>query len=139
MPTMAPFGEENDYQLIANYSNDDEVQVTHVHYPRYWHGYLAILKPLLIFFNVADLHLIYFFVQSVLLLLIIIGLIKRNQTSLAVCWGIGVLIINPMVTALNFQNASIFFTILLSIFFLHILENWMRITLLRNNAFSSFR
>lgn len=117
-PRWRLLGEENDYQLIANYSNDDEAQVTHVHYPRYWHGYLVILKPLLIFFNVADLHLIYFFVQSVLLLLIIIGLIKRNQTSLAVCWGIGVLIINPMVTALNFQNASIFFTILLSIYFL---------------------
>lgn len=109
---------DNDFQLTANYTCEDESQVQYVGYPRYWHGYLVILKPLLMFFNVADLRLIYFFVQSVLLLLILIGLIKRNQTAFAVCFGIGMLMINPMVTALNFQNASIYFILLLSVLFL---------------------
>lgn len=108
----------NDFQLIANYTCEDESQVQYRQYPRYWHGYLIMLKPMLIFFNVAELHLIYFYVQSILLLLIMIGLIKKNQIPLAVCFAIGVLIINPMVTALNFQNASIYFILLLSILFL---------------------
>lgn len=109
---------DDDSQLIANYSCEDESLVQYRMYPRYWHGYLVILKPLLILFNVADLRLIYFFVQSILLLVIMNGLIKKNQTPSALCFGISVLLINPMVTALNFQNASIYFTLLLSILFL---------------------
>ncbi len=108
----------DDFRLTANYTCEDENLVQSVQYPRYWHGYLVIIKPLLIFFSVANLHLIYFFIQSILLFLLLIYLAKKNQTPLAICFGIGVLIINPMVTALNFQNASIYFTLLLSILFL---------------------
>ncbi len=109
---------DDDSLLIANYTCEDESLVKYRQYPRYWHGYLVILKPLLILFNVADLHLIYFFVQSALLLSIIIDLVRKNQIPAAVCFGITALIINPMVTALNFQNASIYFILLLSILFL---------------------
>lgn len=104
--------------LIDDYTCEDETQVEYIQYPRYWHGYLVILKPLLIFFNIADIHLIYFFVQSILLLMIVIGFVKKSETPLSVCFAIGMLIINPLVTALNFQNASIYFSILLSILFL---------------------
>lgn len=108
----------DDTQLIENYTCEDENLVQYRRYPRYWHGYLVLLKPLLVFFSISDIHMIYFFVQSLLLLLIIVGLVKKNQTSLAVCFAIGILIINPMVAALNFQNASIYFILLLSILYL---------------------
>ncbi len=109
---------DDDSQLTANYTCEDESLVKYRRYPRYWHGYLVILKPLLMLFSVADLRLIYFFVQSILLLIIMAGLIKKNQVSFAVCFGLGILVINPMVTALNFQNASIYFILLLSLLFL---------------------
>lgn len=117
-PRRCLLDSNGDFQLIANYTCEDEAQVEYKQYPRYWHGYLVLLKPLLIFFNIADLHLIYFFVQSILLLALLIGLVRKDQTPFAVCFGIGVLLLNPMVTALNFQNASIYFILLLSLLFL---------------------
>lgn len=112
-PRRRLLGNEDDRQLIANYTCEDETQVQYCYYPRYWHGYLTVLKPLLLFFSTEDLHLIYFFVQSCLLLSLTAALIKKNQLPLAVCFGIGVLLLNPMVTALNFQNASIYLILLL--------------------------
>ncbi len=104
--------------VTATYTCEDETLIEYEQYPRYWHGYLVILKPLLILFNISDLYMICFFVQSILLILILIGLAKRNQAPIAICFGIGMLALNPIVTGLNFQNASIYFTILLSILFL---------------------
>ena len=138
-PRRRLLGNENDRQLIANYTCEDETQVQYCYYPRYWHGYLTVLKPLLLFFSTEDLHLIYFFVQSCLLLSLTAALIKKNQLPLAVCFGIGVLLLNPMVTALNFQNASIYLILLLSLLFLVCTKKFDKDYLVNNQCFAFFQ
>lgn len=48
-------------QSLVDYANDagdKENQRYEVVYPRYWHGYLVILKPLLLFFNVNRIRML---------------------------------------------------------------------------------
>lgn len=49
------------------------------YYPRYWHGYLLFLKPLLFFFNLGNIRYILMFVQLGLFVLIIAKLAMREK------------------------------------------------------------
>lgn len=49
-------------------------------YPRYWHGYLVFLKPLLVFFNIREIRLlcqVFFFA----LLALVVGCLSRRSGS----------------------------------------------------------
>lgn len=58
---------------------------------------------------------------------------------MAVCFGIGVLLLNPMVTALNFQNASIYLILLLSLLFLVCTKKFDKDYLVNNQCFAFFQ
>lgn len=61
-----------------------------VEYARYWHGYLIVLKPLLLFFNVNTLRMIAAMVQPLLVALFWLLCSKRNEGNLgmALCVGL---------------------------------------------------
>ncbi len=103
---------------VTNYANDVGYPVREISYPRYWHGYLVWLKPLLLVFDVGDIRMLGFFLQSFLLLLIMVRLIEQGHKREAIVFGIGILIINPLVTAVSFQNATIYYILLVSILYL---------------------
>ena len=52
-------------------------------YPRYWHGYLTVLKPLSIFFTYREIRYINMFVVNILLAVVAIMLYKHTERG----WG----------------------------------------------------
>lgn len=103
---------------VTNYANDAGYPVYETSYPRYWHGYLILLKPLLLFFDVGDIRMFNFFLQSFLLLWIMIRLVMQHYQKEAIVFGIGILVINPLVTAVSFQNSTVYYILLASVLYL---------------------
>lgn len=89
-------------------------------YSRYWHGYLVILKPLLLFFSPAEIRLINLWVQLGLLFFVMIGLYKAGGYRLALPYLLAVAVLNPVSTALSMQYSSCFYiTLLGTLYLLH--------------------
>ncbi|MGN0361315.1 MAG: hypothetical protein ACI4ET_00580 [Bilifractor sp.] len=82
-------------------------------YPRYWHGYLLFLKPLLEFFNVLEIRILSAIVQTFLFCLVSALLAKRLGTRIALAFGLSAAFLNPVSIILSFQYQSVYYTILL--------------------------
>lgn len=59
-------------------------QPREVEYSRYWHGYLVVLKPLLLFFSFNSIRLLNSILQFGMLALVLIGLSKKGYSRVAV-------------------------------------------------------
>lgn len=86
-------------------------------YPRYWHGYLIFLKPLLACMSYSEIRILAMWVQLALLCLAIHELLKKDR-KLAIAFFTSFLFLNPITSALSIQYASIYcitllFTIIL--------------------------
>ena len=94
------------------------------YYPRYWHGYLLFLKPLLVFFNLGNIRYILMFVQLGLFALIVAKLAtkeKRLIIPVFLTW----LFLNPVSTMLSLQFSSVtIITMLSMLFMLFLFERW---------------
>ena len=87
-------------------------------YPLYWHGYLVILKPALTFFNVADLRLLNLYWQMFLIATALILIYKKLGLREMYAFLLVIAVINPVTTAMNFQNTDIFCIMLLATIFI---------------------
>lgn len=79
-----------------------------VTYARYWHGYLIILKPLLLFFTPADIRLLNMTVQLLLGVLALMLAYKRSGLCLTLPLGAAMLCLNPISTALCLQYTDVY-------------------------------
>ena len=104
------------------------------HYPLYWHGYLVILKPALIFFPLSDLRILNLYLQLFLIATALILFYKKVGLLEMYAFLLAVAVINPVTTAMNFQNSDIFYIMLLSTIFI-LLKNEF---LLRGNNYIYF-
>lgn len=78
-------------------------------YPRYWHGYLVWLKPLLLFFSVADIRIINMILQLTVFFCLFLLSIKKLGMKYSVPLFFTILVLNPVTLALSFQFSSIFY------------------------------
>ena len=80
-----------------------------IEYTRYWHGYLIILKPLLLFFNYADLRVLNMMLD-ILLMFVVFNTLKDMGFERE-AWGyiVAVLFIVPVVIPLSIQFSSMFY------------------------------
>lgn len=63
-------------------------------YPRYWHGYLLVLKPLLVVLDLREIRVLFQAVFYVFLAAVVVGLVRRCDTlgvvtSIALCATFG--------------------------------------------------
>ncbi len=65
-------------------------------YARYWHGYLAYLKPLLSIFSWQTVVILGIAVQLLLLGAVIAVAVKKKQIAIAVTLGVGMLFMKPI-------------------------------------------
>ena len=73
-----------------------EEDVGSIAYPRYWHGYLVVLRPLLMvtgYLGIRSINTVFFAVTMLLLVLVII---KRKQYQLFLPLGITILFLRPL-------------------------------------------
>ena len=78
-----------------------------MYYPRYWHGYLVLLKPLLLFCNVSEIKMISTGFLLLLLFLAIILIREKISANAAVAFATMIVIINPVTIALSLHESII--------------------------------
>ena len=82
--------------------------------PRYWHGYLVFLKPLLYCFTVPDIRAINIILQFVLFAYLLLLLYKQGGYKLALPFLIFPIVLNPFSCAFCLQYAIIYYTTLIA-------------------------
>ena len=110
--------EEKPVEALIKILRGDSDGLSEIIYPRYWHGYLVILKPLLLLMkaNHARIFLAYgvfvLFVAALLLCQKILG------TAHALALAAAVMILNLVSLSMSFQFAPIYFITLTAIIFM---------------------
>ena len=81
-------------------------------YDRYWHGYLLYLIPLLCFFNIGEIKIIWMFIQFLAIMFCLSELGKRNSMYMMLYAAV-VLFLMPVTTAMSFHGGNVFILMLL--------------------------
>lgn len=84
-------------------------------YPRYWHGYMTIVKPMLMIFKAEQLRVLNLYVQFLLIVTALILIYKRLGIYYMYSFALMILFFNPITTALAFQHTNVFCTMLLTV------------------------
>ena len=84
-------------------------------YPRYWHGYLTILKPCLLVLKYEQLRVLNLYIQFFLAMMSLILLYKKLGIYYTYAFAIVIMIINPITTVLSFQHTNVYCTMLLTV------------------------
>ena len=104
--------------MLKAASEDTLENATVVNYARYWHGYLVWLKPLLYFLTVSDIRVLNMCIQFTLLFFVLIELYKKKGYRIAIPFGLAILMINPVTTALCMQLSCIYYITLIAALFM---------------------
>lgn len=84
-------------------------------YGRYWHGYLVFLKPLLYKMTVGNIRVLNSYAQLMLLAIAAALLYKRLGIWYLASFILAVSAINPVTTALCFQNSTMLYVTLFGV------------------------
>lgn len=84
--------------LTSHYVNGMEFTET-VTYPRYWHGYLIIVKSLLMAMSYHGIRIVNGVCQFLLLAVVCYLLLKKGRSSYIIPWIIGYLMLMPVALA----------------------------------------
>lgn len=114
---------------VYRYNNDDDPgkslinQINNknnekIDYSRYWHGYLIILKPLLLLFSYNDIRFINTIIQPLLVLSIVYLMIKKKKENYIIPYVISILMISPNTIAKSMQYSTIFYLFNLAMLFM---------------------
>ena len=98
---------------LVSYLHDDE-NIIPIDYSRYWHGYLTILKPLLVFLDYQGIILLNCVLQGLLILFFLHLLMKKQDRFLAFACGAAIFFLTPMTSPFSLQYAPIFYITLIS-------------------------
>ena len=88
--------------------------VTSVNYARYWHGYLPILRPLLIFFNVSQIRKILLFVFVILFVWLIKLLKEKLGIATSIIFAISLIIQGYFFVSYSLESAPVFMVMMIS-------------------------
>ena len=109
MAYRGKIGEKYPHEVLPIHFIDGKDYTDTTDYPRYWHGYHVLIKPL---FEIADYHQIRILngcVQFILFLISCLLFVKRKLTAYIIPWSIGYLMMMPIVLAKSFQYSSCFY------------------------------
>ena len=101
--------ESSEVNSVLDYVNDVQgIEVYISNYPRYWHGYLFVLKFLLTLFSFSDLQMINAIVQSFLWLILVAEFIIKGLKRYLPALFAFVIVMHPMETAMSLQITDCF-------------------------------
>ena len=104
---------------LTNYANEvPAYEYFQVSYERYWHGYLVPLKLFLLVFDYADIRVLNFFMQNLLLFAVLKLLHNIQLEQYIPAFLITIFVINPMTAAVSLQFSSVYYMMLLSVIYL---------------------
>jgi len=105
-------GHANAYYTLLAWEKADPATLESGPIARYWHGYLVLLKPLLMVMSYLDIRMVMMMVQSVLLAAVIAGLCRRNLAKLIAPFLLSLLCVTPSVTGFSLQFSTALYTML---------------------------
>lgn len=103
---------------LLDYANHVKGETYTTTYPRYWHGYLIILKPLLLLFDFSDIRVINMTLQFILFSICLILLSKTHYKNYLPAFIALIVIWNPITIGLSFQNSTCFYITLLALLYI---------------------
>ena len=95
-------------------------------YSRYWHGYLVLLKPFLLFFSYNDFRYINIIAGSLLVAFIIYMMQKKKLDSYILPYLISILLINPSTIFRSLQYSTIFYLFNISVLLLLLFDDKLK-------------
>lgn len=116
--------DRNPVGSLTDYVNDVDQETYSVPYPRYWHGYLVVLKPLLMFFDVSDIRIINMSLQFALLLYVIWLMMHKGLNRYLLAFIIPLLMMNPIAVPLSFQFSTVSYIMLFSVILVLHRQEW---------------
>lgn len=107
-------GDNNIFDTITtHYVNNKEYDGI-VSYSRYWHGYLVLLKPLLVIFDYSSIRIINCIAQIGLIIALIILMIKKQLKEFIIPIILSWLCIMPIATVLCLQYSDCYYIFMIS-------------------------
>lgn len=108
-----------DYLMIRKTAKKSDLNVLENamyvdNYPRYWHGYLIFLRPLLIIMNLGSIRLIYAVVLFLLIGLTTYHLIKRSDIYVGIAFLISLAVGNAATFFFSMQFSNLWILTLLA-------------------------
>jgi hypothetical protein len=92
-------------------------------YPRYWHGYLVFLRPLLMFFNYAQIRILNGVLLCIVSILSFLCIALRTRLKYAIAFLASLFSLSPIVLPLSMQNSTIFYITNIAVIMLCLLKN----------------
>ncbi len=107
---------DNPYQAVVSHYIDGANHSGAWGYSRYWHGYLTILKPLLLLMDYTSIRFLNAIAQTVLLCLVIYLMEKRGLKQYIPAYLVSIAFWTPIVMVRSLQFAACYYiTILTSV------------------------
>lgn len=97
------------YSLWAFLNHDNLSNASVANYPRYWHGYLTILKPFLYFFDYSDMKIMNQAIQLVIILELVILMFRNHLEKYCVAFIPMLILWNPATIGVSLQYAACFY------------------------------
>ena len=97
-------GGGNAFLTLLEMAKGNEMQSVSV--ARYWHGYLVLLKPLLLVMSYLDIRMLLMLVQGAMLAAVIAGLVKNQLERLVPAFLISLIFITPSITGFSLQFST---------------------------------
>lgn len=94
-------------------------------YERYWHGYLALLRPLLLLFTYDDLLVLMAMAQVLLFALAVALMARRGAARLILPFAAMQLTLSPTGTMLSMQYFSVYLVMLLGVLLILLMDEWL--------------
>ena len=92
-------------------------------YDRYWHGYLVILKPMLMILNYNDLRILNSTLQIMLVITVVYLLVKNNEAKYLLSYIPSLIIISPATIAKSLQLSVVFYIFNISMIIMLLYNN----------------
>lgn len=108
VPKISAEGLDSPHVLLA-YHAGEALEYKTSSYARYWHGYLAILKPVLLLFNYKQIRCLLIFLQAALIYALMYLFGKKGKQECFLPLLGAVVLLNPATCAMSLQYSSIFF------------------------------
>ena len=92
-------------------------------YARYWHGYLAVLRPLLFLFNYEGIRIVLFILTLIAVISMIILISKKINITSGIIYAIGLLSISIFIVTRSINEILIFLVAFISSIILLLLKD----------------
>jgi hypothetical protein len=87
---------------------------TSINYARYWHGYLPILRTLLLFFNISEIRIILLIIFTILFIYLIYLLKDKFGIIISLIFGVSLIIEGYFFVSYSLESSPVFIVMMIS-------------------------